>query len=312
MTDFAKVETYPGPQVGQFLDAALDWIHRNLEFFDPSSPGAPPGGAEGKAVLELACAGLFYRRLVPEPDSRIEAWLDLATDVWIRPDFHELVMRSPDRINLLGMLQVVLERCGRIDGAFRAPLQRLLDYDYVGRVERTPVRDLDIRYMLELGGYAHAMPSVDAIYPHTALSRRPSPLYVTTFDAYAVTHALLYATDFGATLPACIDAAELRAIRLYLEQLLGLYLCKRHWDLVGELIASCRFVRHQPDLLSAGWQALLRAQLADGSVPGVDYEPARDCAENAQRSAYVFATNYHTTLVCMLAASLMRPDARSY
>jgi hypothetical protein len=126
-------------------------------------------------------------------------------------------------------------------------------------------------------------------------------------DLYALTHAIMYATDLGEdriTLPrpGKVIAAELDAA-------VAVSLDRQDYDLAGELLA-CQFMIGQAPTAttSFGLNVLLAVEDESGFLPAPSLRLARlSELEGSDRSRYLLAASYHTIYVMgLLCAQLLR------
>ena len=206
------------------------------------------------------------------------------------------ILRHPRLAASLGTLLLVLDHFGLATAQEVAAVHGAFESRYVECSEHVPFRLLDRRWVRGLATGV-ADPLIAALDLSTAC-RATHPIYMTREDGYAVTHAVMYATDFG-VLPApaalnkaalwdTIDAAiawctasgdldllaELLLSQLYLRGRLSAYgliawrQCRETWDSLGFLPS--------PSLSATSFQALM---------------------EEHQRRQYAFHNIYHTMLV---------------
>ena len=109
-----------------------------------------------------------------------------------------------------------------------------------------PFRLMDLRNVLDAGGFQHDLPQTEALYRSTLLHQRPLPHYLTNADVYCLTHAIFYVTDFGAALPGFVGPDDLTGHRTLVEQLLGLFVRLGDWDLTSELLLCRRCLISPP------------------------------------------------------------------
>jgi hypothetical protein len=290
--------------------AAVGWLARHTDCFDPLRVPEPERTFAHKALVELALLLSCRVRLDPEPLSEdYAALLAHVAKVAARPSYRDLPARDHGALLLYGLTYASLRVCGREDLGGRAVLERTMASRFALIRERIPFRQLDLAYLLELGGFARgAQPTLDEIFPQTLLAGDPNVVEMTDVDAYAVTHALFYLTDFGRRAPRWPAAFDpLEAVRL-VEALLVRFRGAGHTDLTGELIASlvCLGVRRSPEI-DHGWLALRRAQAADGHIPGPPGVIDEAGAEAPGGPRYRdWKVSYHTTMVVAIAAVMSR------
>lgn len=279
----------------------------HLDLFDPFADGPEPDDFRSKMLLELISMCMYYRRCVgANYDPRVPNFVSFVHDVWQQPTFRERVWRYPERLRLYGMTYISLLQCGTGERSYREVIQRIVDQGYATGVELVPFRGLDLRHMLDSGGFKHDIPSYAHLYQQTLLAKSPPLLYATDYDVYCITHTLYYLADFGFRPIDVIPEEQLSTVRWIVGTLLGMYLRSKNWDLVAELLLACRCLRWAPRVVfDAAWDALLDAQAPDGSLSGPNFseEEMRQLNQSEQRN-YHFEQNYHTTLVGALAAFL--------
>src|SRR5205823_9188265 len=108
-------------------------------------------------------------------------------------------------------------------------------------VWRPAHRRMELRYALDLGGFPHRLPSYTQLCRGTLLGNDEFDVtQLVDTDAYVLTHLLFYLADMGrrplAFLPRPVVARARRLVRL----LLSVYLRRRNWDIVGELLVAAR------------------------------------------------------------------------
>jgi hypothetical protein len=288
----------------EFVDGTLDWVAANLAFFDPFLRDSKPDILRSKAIAELAfTCEYYYRSVTGGRDSRIDRALQFIHEIWQRPEYKELVIRNPESLQLYALTYNSLLGCGFVDPSYGEIIQRVIDQGYATAVEAVPFRTLDLRHVLDHGGFRHQVPSFHRLYGETLLGKMPPLVYLTDGDAYCITHTLFYLGDFGFQAIDAIPNSDIPAVQWTTGMLLGIYLRAEDWDLVAELLLSCLCLRWIPPVIFiSAWNALLDAQLPDGSVPAPKFSPEKvQLLNEAEWRRYCFEENYHTTLVGGLA-----------
>lgn len=145
----------------------------------------------------------------------------------------------------------------------------------------------------------------------TALGRGVDVLSGSRDDVYALTHALLYATDLGAHDAPLERPAE--AVLGEVRSLLAGALDDDDFDLAGELLLAWPLLGARWDTTGSFAFALL-AEIEDrvGLLPSLAID-ARGLADQPPpaRAAYTAATTYHTAFVMgLLCAVMLRRDSR--
>ena len=139
----------------------------------------------------------------------------------------------------------------------------------------------------------------------TSLAWELDHLSGTTDDAYAFTHAVLYATDHGrrnVPLPRAPEQIEADA-----DAILAVALDAGNHDVAAEVLWTWPMLRIPWSPLAAEAWRFLADVAVQGFLPGPGFDPSiHNRLPAAERDAYVLQTSYHTTLVHgMLVAAVM-------
>ncbi len=295
-------------------DGALQWLGSNLGRFNPlGSAGEREDAEKHKAFIELA---LLVWRLRREPrmaaHAQLERMLDYIAAVFAVDPFRERLMRLDDLFVAYALLYTVLHEGGRTDDPWEhRRMQRFVDCSTVQVSERSAHRVLEVRQVLDAAGLRHRLPSLRALAARTILVQPMTLVRATEHDAYSITHDVFYLSDWGCSSVRGLSETAVRRTRRTIDDLLGMYVFARHWDLVGELLLAAHFLGDTPsDFYRCGWQALRDAQFPDGAVPGPGYDAAEaDAKDEEERRDYAFKECYHPTLVGALVGALCPPPS---
>jgi hypothetical protein len=187
-----------------------------------------------------------------------------------------------------------LQQLGCTDDNFDELARAALSSSAAGASERVPYRLLDVAWIrhLLLG---------DGELNHPALALSPIAMGVdlvgtTIDDAYAFSHALPYATDFGRrALPDWADTEWLSGIA---DALVLKALDEDDLDLLGELLMAPALLRTPwTPVQWFGWRVLSDTWRYYGFVPGPGLPQASAVETAAETRRRVLGTVYHTTLV---------------
>lgn len=211
--------------------------------------------------------------------------------------------RQPVQVATLGATLIVLWKRGlateeEIDG-----LQTALSSPYVDSTERVPFRLLDRRWILSVAGQGHFI-------DHAALSssagcRSMHPIYMSREDAYAITHTVMYVTDFGAASPPDHLSAGLRGT---LDDCLTWCLIAHDYDLVAELLlARVYLCRSLGAVGRVAWRDCISVwdQLGFLPSPTLHADAFLALTTESERVQYAHHHMYHTVLVAGLLCSAM-------
>lgn len=259
------------------LSRTLDWISGNLGRFT--------------SVTELLDLAIVCRSIRGRDSSgRTEVFLDRVA---------QMPVSSAAALRHQLWLFAILCDTGRLrHPRVRDAMQRLIDVRHDDLTSgTTPLELVELGYVLGIGGFEHRLPAMEVLATGAAPSVLRHPQYADDRHGYAVTHLVLYLTDMAAG-PVPGRLAE--RLRDLAADLLPLYAGARHWDVTAELLL-CRRPLGLPwdETAQAAHDALLGAQLPDGSTPGIEYRP---------RSTNPFAQCYHATLAtCLYMADAVAP-----
>ena len=278
---------------------AVAWLERNLRRFDPlacSHADDANDALKAAAELALVCSLALESDLAVTSSYRSFAQY-LWDEVFESEAIQEHLLLSAASVPAVD-LYACLRDCGYEDETFRTRLRALLDEGSLLSTERTPTGELDLLSALATAGLSDRIPRTDSVYPRTLLAACPSLYRLTDADAYALTHALFFLTDFGRHRASCIEPEVSLWCRTSLPRLLGFYLKRGNWDIAGELLIALASVGGAclPPCEEA-WTLIFHAQNTDGSFPGGDLSRATNTGDERQR----FRADYHTTLVVLLA-----------
>ncbi len=279
----------------------LDWLVRNLPYFDPySARGRSAEHEKVKAVLELALLGHCWARLDPR-DDRLAATTALLSRLWRLPSFGRLLAAQPDWGPLYGLAYAALAPAGAEAEPRRKMLERVLAGGFLSRSGKTAYQRLETRFYADKAGVGHDMEPYEELAGLSPLVRPPKPL--TTPGAYALTHAGFYLSDFGRHAPA-LAGPDLERARDLTGRALDHYVERDHWDLSAELALTQFCLGVDPRATPSGRRAierLARVQDPDGAIP------ARSAALRvyAATPGEFFHKAYHTTVVTALMALIV-------
>ncbi|MFF9814335.1 DUF6895 family protein [Streptomyces sp. NPDC014006] len=294
------------------LPGVVGWLERNLCFFDPEmwERHLPRRPFSAGPLLEL----LGFLRLLsdtpapapvrPVSEGLRAGALALAEQVVDTAEFTRRLRRAdeffPYHLNLVALQHLM----GRPRPGLLHRCEALLVAGAGGHFQphRPLLSRLELRYVADRAGVAvpQGVPGLAALYRQSLPGLGADPLALDDTEVYAFTHALFYATDFGAhALPP--GAAVDDTVRV----LLASHLIGGHLDLLAELLLCADVVGpEETDLVRRGWTALASAQRPDGAVPGPVHRPAVLAGLTGEKAeAYLFGTCYHTTLATGLAAA---------
>ena len=290
------------------LDAAIGWVEGHCHAFDPFHGDRAYRATLGQRSSELGVALYVHASIFPSERRRLDPLVDYLDRVRERPELTHRVVRNPGEFVLNADLYGLLRLLGRDDASHRDLLQRAVDAGFLDHVERHPHRELDVRLALEWAGLSHGWPSVQELVLRSPLiRRRPSPLFLDEAAVYALTHIVLFATDFGIAGERLCDAETLAPLAAVVPALAVAACADRHWDLAGELLI-CHDALDLPRsaLWREVWEAFLGQQLENGAFPGPEAALKKAASDQGpptpeQLEEAHIAHCYHTTLIGWIA-----------
>lgn len=261
----------------------------------------------GKAGGELAMLLRLAARALPGDDDQREI-LAIAAQLQPlarMPQLYRCLVMRPSRASLHVLAHLCLSELGLRDEGLDRAARRALRAAAAN--ERGPCRQLDAAWTRHIAFGDHEL-------EHPALALSPigtgvDLLATRTDDAYAFTHALQYATDFGrVALPAWVD----REATLGVVEALALQaLDEDDLELLAELLMAPALLRMPwTPMLAFAWQVVDACWQAFGFVPGPGLPPERADETHAHAVRRILGTVYHTTFgagVC--CATLLACDA---
>lgn len=280
----------------RLLDGVAGWLERHLVDFDPPQEdelldvmpeeirpdrARKAFGELGAALRLTTRAGALHCR---DDIRRIrDKWTSLLT---VRRFFFDL----PRRIHLFPMRVVAcsaLASFEALDPALARALQRVLDRQFIDRVELSAWHKLDMKYYLDSLSIRHAYGTNAELLPASTLVALPALPHATTYDFYGLTHLVFHFSDFGRTDIRAALGVHFDNVREYAAAALADRLAARDWDLTAEMLLTrlCLGVRGEP-IDREGARALCEAQRPSGLVPGRLHNDD-------------FFDAYHPTLLCL-------------
>ena len=257
-----------------------------------------------KAGGELAMLLRLAKRALPnEEDSKeILSLAGRVAPLARAPHVYRSLLLRPSRAPMQSLAHFCLAELGvpdeKIDRIARLALQSSVS----AANERVPYRILDAAWTRHLA-FGDAELDHPAIYL-SPLGAGVDLLEASTNDAYAFTHALPYATDFGrVSLPERIDRTDLLGVA---EAIAVKALDEDDLDLLSEVLMAPAILRlGWTPTLSFAWDVLERVWKEYGFVPGPGLPPAPDNETRTQAVRRVLGTVYHTTFAAGLCCATL-------
>lgn len=275
------------------LVSSAEWITRHLDLFAPSDAKVPE---QMKAATELA---MFYGYTAawwrPEIQGQLVAMREFLINLFADPTLAHWMRRLPCHYVHYATGYLALRVAGERLPAFEEAISRARRSGYPRAIEKTPYSEMASQYSHWKAGLRAKPPTFGAFFRGTTLMRCRNPVYISTPEAYSITHTLFYATDIAGPCPNMLAEDRRRAVDI-VETLLIHYWRKNDLDLTGELLLNLVALdQWTTTLFEDAFTALLTAQREDGAVPGPQF--STNCSQ--PNRGETFDGCYHTTLVAM-------------
>jgi hypothetical protein len=278
-------------------ERALGWVESHRAEF------ALPAGAIHESTLR-ALKPLGELVLIAEKLVRAETGHSAQGREWLAWAWAELgggdkllhiLAARPDLI-ILSTVYASFAQCGFVNPRLRDTIEGIYELDATQAIEFPNWRRLDVRHaMAALRGTRLGEDALAGSW----LSFRPEPWLLNDDAAYAVTHEIFYATDYGLH-PAGVAGELNDYLRIWLPVWLRIYERRSNFDLFAELLMCAGYLRFA-GIYEAAIPRLLAEQASDGAFPGPVGSAANLITSSTPDARADFLRNYHTTLVSILA-----------
>ncbi len=283
----------------------LNWLVENRNYFNPFINGIDePSEKYQTALAELAliCFRLnsreshgiqeYKHRMLPD---QMDFLIKVIKDSYECPALCYYPFKVDQR-SISGhlILWLLLRSLGIETPIPKEDFQELISNGGIESLPRPAFRDIELVYLLELGGFSHRLRPIHELYGETFLAKT-SISSIRPEDIYDMTHTLFYITDFGRFVPQYISKSEEEKITGFLKALMIIMADLKNWDLVSELIISCHCLGvSEDDSINSSWNLLENVQHSSGYIPGWGFKES--CDDHT-----TFWRCYHPTLVTIMA-----------
>ena len=301
-----------GPDARLLHDAVRLVVRAVVAARDEGVRATPPSGApplnrdkvDSEAAMLLRAALPLADRVPGLRASLIRLGAELAApapaEVAVRLCLHPGVALD------LALVPLHLAALGLGDPRLEPLLEDLFGQDRLRGPERPPHRELEQQWLHGLWSGGTEPAEFARAVSASCLAWEFDHLAGTTDDAYAFTHAILYASDHGrrsVALPRPVPAITADA-----EAILAVALDAGNHDVAAEALWTWPMLGvDEPPLAARARDLLAVVSTGRGFLPGPGFDPAiHEQLPLPERDAYVLRTSYHTTLVHgLLLASVL-------
>lgn len=222
-----------------------------------------------------------------------------------------LLMRNPQSAAVLGIGHIALNEIGIIDDEFDFLIKRPFLSGEILNTERLPYRTMDVFWLNNLI-LTSAPIEFENILPFTIVMSKAHPVYMTSPDVYALTHSLMYITDFGTkALNPQIDKVRISET---VNAAISYHLLSDNLDILGELLMSASMLRITDSLMvKIGWKLFNNIWDKLGFLPCPTFDSSVFKALSGnEASSYAFKHLYHTTYVGGILSNLLLISEQTY
>ncbi|WP_025027998.1 DUF6895 family protein [Caldalkalibacillus mannanilyticus] len=292
-------------KVCELANTSLDWIIRNIEFFDVRNQVSDDFRWKLKTYVELVfLTNYLLRSKLYEQDQRLQKIIQFNLDICQSFDVEAMIYHDPDGLAGLAIVEEFLQLTDETKLSFAFTLAKFWAYQVTDILKKIPFRLMDLKYSLERAGIANDLPSYRELYNRTVLGKKAAPPYMSTMDIYSITHTVFYLTDMGHARNLIVDTKELQAIFQTLLKLLAISISERNLDLMGELLMCLSFLEPHveqeaaPHLTELAWNLIYTGRLPEGAIPSVTFHaPQLSGLSQKEQEKHIFTHCYHPTLV---------------
>jgi hypothetical protein len=222
------------------------------------------------------------------------AWLQLNSGHTI----HNLLLSRPDLI-ILTSIYASFHRNGFQRHETLELIKYLAKTAFSASIQFPNWRRLDFEHALEALEIGKIRTSSVA---NMWCARRPEPWLIEHDSAYAMTHEVFYVTDFGRQ-PSRLPQKAAEYLSMWLPSWIDIFKLQQNFDLLAELLMVGCCLNEQP-LSDSEYADVAEVVKKNGFLPGPEnggqnLQSGKDSSERI-----VFLSNYHTTLVGLMAADL--------
>lgn len=286
------------------INDVLEYAIGNIQRIDPESDLwneslGPSIAFSDKVVAETCLLALVVHRFAGKRKEFNDKLLALGARLspYIRNDHNRmLLLRNPEAAMVFGLGHAALDAIGIPDEQFGFLIRRQFVSSEIFNAERIPYRKLDLIWLHNLLCKQQEL-AFNEVLPHSILKSDSHPIYMSSYDTYALTHGLMYITDFGRRDPSgLIDIEHVAAV---IEACIAFHLLSDNLDLLGELIMAYAMTRRPwTPYVHLAWRFFTATWDRLGFLPCPTFDSkVFTSLQPEERPPYAFKHTYHTTFV---------------
>ncbi|MDB5071347.1 MAG: hypothetical protein JWM87_2458 [Candidatus Eremiobacteraeota bacterium] len=295
-----------------FFVRCAGWMNDHADLFDLVNLEHEDWKSGAKAFGELVFLLMLLLRSERANDPQVRKLARFASERIDAFDWEAALSYYPNLVLILGYVARFCALIGKQPPLSTAMMTELLTGGCAGSVDYKPFRRADLLYGFGLAGVPVDREQLAATLRGTALLESGEAALFSFSEMYAITHAVFYLTDFGCVRPQTYATDDdVARVRTAMVRGLGIACREHHLDLIGEYLVCWSALEMPQDhpVRASAVAMLISNQLPDGAVPAFAKRRPHDKRSDVSARFRHWLDCYHTTLVCMLAASRLG-DAR--
>jgi hypothetical protein len=294
-------------------DTTSDWLVRNVASFQIDPVGGCARDAANLPWRVKPVSELMFTLLMLKHNNIAFAAENILTkaavDEGLSLDWHELARLDPAAVAPSVIVAMFFDRCGISYPLEKDHIFSLISTGYYKAINRFPYREIELLYFFTKipddarrcsPAFAAKLDDTHLIdaFNRTGFGQQLPAYRYTIDDAYSLTHALFYLTDYGVRpISELLDAANVERLRSDMLALVVIMMRLGNFDVLGELLIClimCGFTKLPIErmLFDAGLDMMIMQVTKSGAAPPSASTKIRFL--NAQAG---FKDVYHTTLV---------------
>ena len=213
-----------------------------------------------------------------------------------------LIHKNPQFAYILGLSYISLNAMGYVDDEYEFLIKNITRFNKFNLTEKIPFRQLDILWAFNF----YNSEKLNADFPdYSFLSFATSPAYMERNDAYALTHTIMYLTDFGMSNDKIKKSEHMENIYNQLNSSLIWCITSEDFDLTSEILLAyyyCGF--HENIRTKISFEILLKYWTKFSFLPSPTFVYKQYAElDELSKKAYYYRNCYHTNYVFGLCLS---------
>lgn len=293
-------EAAPTGNLQSIRSFLIRWIAGNLPQFDLSRAEDEEHALELlKPIGELVLTCDILSRF-PGTERIANTWLHWSWSQFRQGQLiHDVLLSRPDLV-IISSIYASFHVNGFQHQGTVEWLKYLSRTRFVDAIQYPNWRRLDYEHAMErLGFLGMEAESIERMWS----AKLPEPWLIESDAAYALTHEVFYVTDFGAKSQRLPSLAR-DFISAWLPAWINIFRRRDDWDLVSELLIVHASIGGSPDVVVPVFDGMAEVVEAKTYLPSPLGGGSKLFRPSDDEPRRLFLSNYHTTLVGLIAASI--------